>query len=197
MAAASITAVQCTVCKHPDRVAIDHTLACGGGLHATARRFGLTKDSIGRHWKNHVSDTWKAAAKMGPYGSREQLEKLCLDQGVSVVEGLRALYSSHHAMLVATRESGSSQSYLAVAREMRQTLNDIGRITGELLPSVTSVNISQTFNSVAYLSGLGEDLVAALQDMPDALERISVVLKNRMASALPAPPMIEGTAHAA
>lgn len=197
MARASITTPRCTVCAHADRLTIEHTLACGGGQNATAERFGLSKDAIGRHWANHVSDTWKAAARMGPYGSREQLEKLCLDQGVSVVEGLKALYASHHAMLIATRETGATQPYLAVSREMRATLNDIGRITGELLPSVTTNVTFNQFNSVNYLMGLGEDLVSALADMPDALDRIHAVLKGRMATALPSPDVIEGMARAA
>ena len=197
MAKASITAPRCTVCAHAERLTIEHTLACGGGQNATAERFGLSKDAIGRHWANHVSDTWKAAARMGPYGSREQLEKLCLEEGVSVVGGLRALYASHHAVLIATREAGDTQRYLSVSREIRHTLTDIGRITGELLPSVTT-NVSYTqINNATYLVGLGEDLVSALADMPDALDRVHAVLKSRMASALPSPDAFEDMARAA
>jgi len=197
MATASTTSPRCTVCAHAERLVIDHTLACGAEHRATGRRFGLSKDAISRHWANHVSETWKLAMTMGPYGSRAELEKLCLDEGKSVLEGLRALYSSHHALMVANREAGATQAYITVAREIRATLNDIGRLTGEILPNVSSLTVNQTFNSVAWLSSFGEDLVAEFSDMPLVLDRLHGVLKRRMTAALPAPETIDGVAHAA
>lgn len=195
MADASITSTRCSVCAHPDRLALEYTLACGAGQNATAERFGLGKDAVSRHWSNHVSDAWKAATRLGPYGSREQLEQLCLDKSVSVVEGLHALYASYHAAFIANREAGATNQLISVGREMRAVLNDIGRITGEILPSVTTnLTVNTQYNSVSYAVSLSEDLVVALADMPDALERIHGVLKGRMAAALPSP--FEGAAHA-
>lgn len=198
MAKASITQPRCSVCRSDDRLSVESALATGAAVKATARRFGLGHMAVTRHFENHVSDTWKAAMKMGPYASREELEKLCIDQGLRVVDGLRSLYASHHATLVATRETGSTLAYLATAREMRATLNDIGRITGELLPSVASVSVTNNFNSVTYLAGLGEDLALEFADAPEVLTRLHRVLQRRMTAALPPPgDLIEGEARAA
>jgi len=197
MAKASISSPRCTVCAHAERLTIDHLLATGAEHRATARRFDLQRDAISRHYENHVSETWKAAIKVGPYGSRAELEKLCLSEGVTVVQGLRALYASHHALLIAHLETGAWQPYLAVSREIRATLNDIGRITGELLPSVANFNVTNTFNSVTFLSGIGEDLAAEFANMPEALERIHRILQRQATAALPSPDVIEGVARAA
>jgi hypothetical protein len=198
MASASITSTRCSVCGHAERLTIDNLLATGAEARAVARRFGLSKSAVSRHLHGHISETWMAAMKVGPYGSQAELAKLCAEEGISVVQGLRALYASHHAMLVANREAGATNAYITVAREIRATLNDIGRITGELLPSVANVNITNNFNTVNYLAALGEELVQEFGDDIRGLERVHRVLQRRMASALPAPDLIEGeAAHAA
>lgn len=133
MASASITSQRCTVCRHADRLAIEHTLACGGGQNATAERFGLSKDSVSRHWANHVSDTWKASAQIGPFRSRDQLERICLDHEINVVEALRALYSAHQMAFIANLEAGSVEKLIVISREMRDILSEISRIAEKLL----------------------------------------------------------------
>lgn len=195
MAEASITSTRCSVCASEHRLVIDNLLASGAEARATARRFGLGKDALARHFRDHVSDTWKAAVRIGPYGSREELAKLCTEEGISVVQGLRALYASHHAMLIANREAGATGAYVAIAREVRATLNDIGRITGELLPTVANVSVTNNFNSITYLAGLGEELVRSFADMPEALDRVQEVLQRRMNAALPAPDLIDAEAR--
>lgn len=198
MATASITSQRCTVCAHAERLTIDHLLSTGAEARATGRRFGLSKDAISRHWSAHVSDSWKAAQKMGPFASRADLEKLCINEGKSVVEALRALYASLVGMLVSTRETGSITAYLSVHREARATLNDLARLSGELLPHVSTVNIQNNFNAVSYLSAFGEDLAAEFADTPDVLDRLHRVLRRRMTAALPSAELIEGEAlHAA
>ncbi|MDF0491598.1 hypothetical protein PX554_26135 [Sphingomonas sp. H39-1-10] len=196
MAEASISAPLCTVCAHPERMTIDHILACGGVQSATADRFGLSKSAVHRHWSSHVSDAWKAAAKMGPYGSRAELEKLCLEEGVSVVEGLRALYVSYQASFISNREVGATGQMISVGREMRATLNDIGRITGELLPHVThNTTINQQFNGDVYVTNLSREIISLFTDMPEALDRLHGYFANRIAASLPSPEAIGAAAH--
>jgi transposase-like protein len=198
MAKASISALLCTVCPHVERAVIENTLANGASQSATAKRFGVSKSALNRHWLNHVSPEWKSAAKMGPYGSREELEKLCLNKDISVVANLQALYASCHAFLIANREAGATVQFLAVVARMQSLQRDIAKITGEILPHVTTnVTNNLTVNNLAFLTSFGDDLAAALADMPDALDRIHGVLSRRMTPALPAPQTIEGLSHAA
>lgn len=44
----------CTVCTHPMRVEIDDALLRGDSLRTVAEWSGLNKDSLARHFKNHV-----------------------------------------------------------------------------------------------------------------------------------------------
>jgi hypothetical protein len=48
----------CLTCHHPDRLAIDAALIQGEPRTAVARRFGLSDDSVDRHWHaEHVDAT--------------------------------------------------------------------------------------------------------------------------------------------
>lgn len=51
----------CSICRHHDRDAIDHALAFGASIRATAQRFGLHYDSVHRHAANHLSASDRVA----------------------------------------------------------------------------------------------------------------------------------------
>src|SRR5262245_36310182 len=47
----------CKICKHPDRQAIDGVLSDGWpSLRAIGEQYGVTKDSLLRHYRAHVAD---------------------------------------------------------------------------------------------------------------------------------------------
>jgi hypothetical protein len=45
----------CTVCSHRDCARLELELAAGRSLQSVADEFGLSKDAVQRHWKNHVT----------------------------------------------------------------------------------------------------------------------------------------------
>ena len=45
----------CTVCRHPDRIAIDAAIMTGTPFRAISRRHNLSKDAIARHRANHLA----------------------------------------------------------------------------------------------------------------------------------------------
>ena|SRR5271165_6477869 len=57
---------RCRVCCHADRARVELLRAGGAGLLALAREFGLKKDSLSRHFKNHVSAKRLAEMVAGP-----------------------------------------------------------------------------------------------------------------------------------
>jgi hypothetical protein len=44
----------CTVCVHPDHIAIDAALEAGQSLRGTAAAYGVSKTALHRHWHAHV-----------------------------------------------------------------------------------------------------------------------------------------------
>ena len=82
---------RCTVCNHPEAVRIDYLIATGVEIRPLGRKFNINYNSIYNHSKKHVSDEYRKAIRIGPFGSEEQLRQLCAENGISVLEMLRAM----------------------------------------------------------------------------------------------------------
>ena len=61
-----LTSKRCQVCRHDERWRIELLRAGGASLEALATKFGLHKDAIHRHWRDHVTDQAKAGYLCGP-----------------------------------------------------------------------------------------------------------------------------------
>lgn len=67
---------RCTVCRHPDREILDRELAGGVTLREAADKYGLGKDSVGRHKAKHLSKALKAVqAKRETAGATKAVDR--------------------------------------------------------------------------------------------------------------------------
>jgi hypothetical protein len=77
---------RCTVCVHPEKARIEFLIAGSGASHrAVGRKYSISHYSIGRHWKNCVSDERKAGLLFGPV-EREALASLVAEESSSVLD---------------------------------------------------------------------------------------------------------------
>lgn len=53
----------CSICTHPERVAIDKALVAGESNRAISRRFHVSKDAVARHRAEHLPATLAKAAE--------------------------------------------------------------------------------------------------------------------------------------
>src|SRR5919197_1113835 len=110
----------CKVCEYPARQNVERWLLSGDSLRAIGQRTGLSKDALGRHRRDH-SPLWLSRVTEGPV----------------VVEGsvrhrIEALIGRLERVIADAEEGRRHTVLLAAAREMRQALETVGRITGEL-----------------------------------------------------------------
>src|SRR6516225_5756820 len=68
--------LRCHTCQHTERGRIDYLLATGATQSAVAEQFGLGRQNLGVHYKNHVTSRFKAMAKAQ---HSETFEKLLKD----------------------------------------------------------------------------------------------------------------------
>ena len=66
---------QCQVCRHDERWRVELLRAGGASLDSLAAKFGLSRDSIFRHMRDHVSDEMKAGYLAGPVQLQELAAK--------------------------------------------------------------------------------------------------------------------------
>jgi phage terminase large subunit-like protein len=65
MTVKKITSSRCQVCRHDERWRIELLRAGGASLDSLAEKFGVHRDAIFRHWRDHVSDEMKAGYLAG------------------------------------------------------------------------------------------------------------------------------------
>ncbi len=120
----------CTVCRHPDRPAIDADLVSGALRRELARRFGLSATSVGRHADAHLPQLMARAAEA------EQ------ERGARLLERAERLVTDLEVMAGRAKAGGDSDGFLRVVRELRPTIELLGRATGELAAGGVTVLVA-------------------------------------------------------
>jgi hypothetical protein len=121
----------CTVCTHTDHEAIDKAIVSGESKRRISDRYGVSQTSLQRHKDNHVSP---ALVKMHEKREERRAGKL--------LDRVEELYDDAREVLETAKANGSGSLSLGAIRELRSTLDLIGRLTGELDDRPTStVNV--------------------------------------------------------
>lgn len=158
----------CTVCASSARHGIDAALAGGEPLTAVARRFKVSTYAARRHREAHLSP---ALARVALEQVGDDSARAALDATVDRVEGL---VGRLEALLSVAEERKSLTGGANVARELRQCLELVARLRGELdeRPQVTTVNVLTTPEFTSTVARL----VEALAPWPDARVAAAAVL---------------------
>ena len=186
----------CSVCNHPERERIEALRSSGASLEALARKFKVSKDSVWRHWKDHVSADLKTSYLAGP-ATIAELKERALKEGGSILDYLGILRSILMGALTASAEAQSAHTLAALSGRLVEVLREIGKITGEIerLNPNPSVNVT---TNIAFMSDprmieLQSGLLNIARSHPSA--RSDIVALLRGLDARPAMPKPNGAAH--
>jgi hypothetical protein len=183
----AITAKRCTVCGHPDRVLIESTHVAGASLDAIGNKYGVSRDAVHRHCRNHLPDELRAE-----YLAAIPLKELAAkaaDEGVSVLEHFRIVRSVLMTQFQLAASVHDKHATAQLAGRLTEVLRAMGQITGEMGNlAANSITIHNTtiMNSPVFAS-LQANLLQALAPFPDA--RAAVVTALRQMEEQNAPPM--------
>jgi hypothetical protein len=170
----------CKTCVHPERTRIDYLVATGAPLKPLAPRFGLKPSSLYNHSKKHVSAEYRSAVRVGPFESEARLRQLCAENGVSVVETLRAVNAGVSARWLVAFEAGADDTFISLTGQMRKNLELLARLTRELVPQpsvVTTTNNFMLFEHPAYVQVIAA-LCMALRPFPEARQAVLATLRS-------------------
>lgn len=193
---------RCTVCSHDEKWRIELLRAGGASLDALATKFGLHRDAIGRHWRNHVHADAKASYLAGP-AQLANLAATATAEHDSVLDHYRIVRTMLMGALGATTEAGDARGAAIVAGQLVSVLEKIGRVTGEI--SALAAGTINVTNNVAIINSpaFGQVQAAILRALaPHPAARMAVVDALRALDAVAVdpvinpPPMIELTANA-
>jgi hypothetical protein len=187
---------RCKICTHDEKWRIELLKASGAGSEALSRKFGVSADSIDRHWRSHVSDQ----AKVGHLAGIANLDKLAeqaAETGESCLDYLRVARNTVLTQLSVTAVAGDARTVGYLTGQLVHVLEVIGRISGELGDMASKVTVNNISN-VAILSehpafaklqatllralaphpGARADVVAALRSLDDADARTATAAKT-------------------
>jgi hypothetical protein len=170
----------CKTCLHPERTRIDYLIATGAALKPLAPRFGLKPSSLYNHSKKHVSAEYRAAIRLGPFESEARLRQLCAENGVSVVETLRAVNAGVSARWLVAFEAGADDTLINLTGQIRKNLELLARLTRELVPHpsvVTTTNNFMLFEHPEYVRMIAA-LGMALRPFPEARQAVLSTLRS-------------------
>lgn len=140
---------RCTVCRHLDRETLDRELAGGLTLREAADKYGLNKDAISRHKRNHLSKALQVV--------QERRETAGAQKAVDRAE---QLYGKASGILERAEIEGNGALSLAAIKELRATVELLAKLTGELdeRPQVNVLNVSSSPEWLAIQQAMLESL---------------------------------------
>ncbi len=112
----------CTLCRHPERAAIDQALVArqGGSLRDMARRWGVSKDAVARH-RAHI-----------PQALAKAVEAKAVAEADTLLARIEALASRAHVILTAAEQAKDWRACLVAIKTIADLLELIGKVSGEL-----------------------------------------------------------------
>ena len=157
----------------------------GIGLDAIGAQFDLSRDSIWRHMREHITEADKAAYLADV--PLQQLLTRAADEGISLLDFLRIVRGTLMKQFQLAASANDRRAVAALAGKLNETLNLIGNLTGEMLKlSPTSIvkNTAVFVNSPVF-TDLQSMLVRKLVGHPEALSAVVEGLQELEASASP------------
>jgi len=149
----------CTVCSHEDLEAIDNALSGGETVGWAATKFGLGRDALFRHRRNHM------AALTAVHIARP---RAVLARVTAQVNRLESYADDQH-------RAGRGQLFLAASRELRQSMELLAKLSGELDERPTQVvNI---FASAQWKS-ISAGLMALARNHPELQPELEAVVES-------------------
>jgi hypothetical protein len=163
------------VCTHPDRDAIDRAIVGGQVKSGIERQFGLSKDSVRRHESAHLNPSLVKMAE-----KREER------RAASLLDRVEDLYNEAREVLETAKANEQGAVSVTAIRELRATLELVGRLTGELHNSPgTVVNVMSSPDWRMIQAIVLETLAA----FPEARAALATRLRELDA---PASPFVDG-----
>jgi hypothetical protein len=182
----AIKAARCIVCSHVDRALIEQTRIAGASLDTIAAKYKVSRDSVWRHMKMHVSEDLRAeylaAVPMKDLAAKAAEEGVSVLQYFSIIRGVLM----QQFQLAASVNDKNATAILA--GRLTEVLREIGRITGELgsmAANNITINNTTIMNSPVFAT-LQANLLQALAPFPEARAAVVAALQ-RMDSEQTAP----------
>ena len=151
---------RCAACTHPKRDELDSAIVAGQTLRAIGKQYGMSASAVLRHRDRHLSPALAAMA-----ARREE------EAASGLVAQVRQLVRRADELYTAAAKDGRSSAALAALKEMRGSLELLGKATGELKDAspvtVISVQASEEWQQIRAV------ILSTLMAYPEARQAVA------------------------
>ena len=165
--------LQCSVYKHPDRARIDYIVASGAPLRSAAKEYGVTMDSLRRHFIRHIGNRYKQMCAAQHLSSFEEALENATAANAETIDVLNLLIKGHAQRWAVCLEAGSDQAMSLHASKILSAIELRSKITLELQPEARNLTVNN------YLVRDAAALVNVLRDHPAAVAQIEDWYRQR------------------
>jgi len=175
---------RCKVCYHLERIRIELLLAQGASQRSVARKFGLSEDSVQRHWTRHIDDERRARLVVGPV-AMEALAARLAEESESILDHHRVVRAGLYERYSACLAAGDSSGVALLAGRLTEINNAISKLTGELAnsPLVQNNTVNNFYAQPEFLS-FQDSIVRVLSRFPEAYAAVLAEFE-RLEAAVP------------
>ena len=188
---------QCAICTHPERVRIESLRAGGVTLDRIAEQFGVSKDSVWRHQRSHVTPEQVATYLLGP-SKVARLVEVAAEESGGLLDYLKVVRSVLVGQLDRVAQKNDANAVALVSGRLIEVLKEIGRVTGEVVDLAAKTTVNVAINATVINSAPFSELTAGLLRVcaahPQARQDIVRLIRDLDAKYAAPPPMIEGQA---
>jgi hypothetical protein len=172
----------CKVCEHKDGARIELELAAGRSHRSVGAEFGLSKDCLVRHWRNHVSGARKAELVAGPVAIAK-LAKRAAEEDRSLLDYMSILRSELLHLFLYAKEKGLTFDAASIAQRLLNVLEAIGRLNGQLRQAGIVINNSVNAAPTIVLNDpsvikMQSTIIRALASFPEARAAVVAALRE-------------------
>jgi hypothetical protein len=174
----------CKVCEHLECARIELACASGKSERKVAAEFGLRRDSVRRHWQNHVSGARKAELIGGPVVIAKLAERAA-EEDRSLLDYLSILRSELLHLFLAAKDRGLTFDAASIAQRLLNVLEAIGRLNGQLRQAGITVNVANSVNSWPtvvlndpQIIKMQSAIIRALSPFPEARAAVVAALRD-------------------
>jgi hypothetical protein len=166
------TGPACQVCIHKHRHLLELGLVHRVPVRVLSRRFELSKDSIFRHRRLHMSPQLVAAMLVAQCPSDVDLEDLQRSESEGLLANLVAQRARLQMLSELCFEQGELSAATSVERAITQSLELTSKLLGMIVQRTSTTNI---LISADYLQ-LRQTIVGALRPFPEAATAVGSAL---------------------
>ncbi len=156
----------CVSCTHSNRAGIDSALVAGRTLDSVGKEFGLNVKAVGRHRRAHLSPALVAVSA-----------EARLNAGRTTLHRVEDLAARVERVMAKAEAEGREHTFLQSARELRASVELLAKLTGELRPEGTTVQVLNVTQDESWVR-LRSAILVALAPYPEARLAVAEAVRD-------------------